>query len=234
MNITFGCSHTFCPYMEPQDRWTSILEQKTGIHVKMIAKTGSGLAYLTLSCRNMIDRGELEPDEIQNVVIQKPSPIRFPWWETDESGYRYAGLLQREGWTKSNTKFKKLSKDEKEEVADRIFIREFEMLREFREMLPQARFFYFHYWADHLMDAVMNVAFENHNMRLGVLVDSIMTNWDMIVDPKNIPGAHDDEGDILLSGKIVYEHGWIWRPLDFHPSRKYNELVADKFAKELI
>jgi len=55
-----------------------------------------------------------------------------------------------------------------------------------------------------------------------------MENWETIIDPKNIDGVYDDEGDILMSGPRIYQTGLIYAPCDYHPSFEFQKILADK------
>jgi hypothetical protein len=231
--VTFGCSHTLCSYLPKEEIWTYILKERGGPWFARYSNHGAGFSWLVVFARDYIRNGEIVPEETEYVVLQKPQPLRYPWWGVDETGYRYPDkLTQKEGMRVSWRKFKELSATDRTDLAKRIFDAECELLKEFREIFSASKCAYYHYWADDLIDAVIRPEFTDHNNRLGEVAQALgMEDWGTIIDPKTIDGVYDKDGDILMAGARIYQTGLIYQPADYHPSVQYNSILADKVGQ---
>lgn len=230
--ITIGCSHTQCTYLELKDRWSEIIEPRLGVLFKRIGKNGTGLSHLVLQVRQAIKRHRFEPKNIKYVVVQKPDPIRFPWWETDKSGYRYPRHLSIfEGRKESTFRYIELKKTRKLEVCEHIMEGEKNLLCEIRDLFPDAHCAYYYYWSDYFKNIIHRPILSSINPELGAYAESIgYLNWDFIINPKTIPGIFDDEGDLIWNARAMFKAGWTREKKDTHPSRKYQEIVAKKVS----
>lgn len=229
-HIAFGCSHTLCDYLPKEETWPYIIKSEIGTWFARFGKHGAGFSWLVVSAKDHIRNGNIVPEAVKYIILQKPQPIRYPWWGTDETGYRYPDkLIQRDGMRVSWRKFKKLSAPEKKELACHIFESECVLLREFRDIFSCSKISYYHYWLDDIMDRAIRPEFADHNNRLGVVAEELgMDNWGTIIDPKDINGVYDEEGDILMSGLRMYRSGMVYAPHDLHPSSQFNQIVARK------
>ncbi len=228
--LAIGCSHTQCQYLEPEDRWSEIAYKKIGIYFFRVAGVANGLSHCVLQAHQYVKR--YSPRKIKYVVLQKPDPIRFPWWGTDESGYRYPdGIAVLDGKKQSERTFNKLSKARQKIAYEVILDREKELLLEIRELFLNAHLAYYHYWSDYFKNIIYRPILSSINLELGTYAESIgYSNWGFIIDPKTIPGILDDEGDLIWNSQAMFEAGWTRAEKDTHPSRKYQEIVAQKVS----
>jgi len=139
-----------------------------------------------------------------------------------------------QGRAMSYNKFKQLTASEKELVADKIFDREFNMIKEIRETFSNAKIAYYHYWIDHLTESVIRPELSQINVKLSDAVKELdIEGWNMIIDPTSIIGAYDKRGNVFISKRKIYKAGWTLAWHDSHPGRGHQEAVANK-VKEWI
>ncbi len=232
-NITVGCSHNWGWRLEEEDIWFNILKKKAGISFYNRSTPGAGLSYLVAKTKQLISKNLFHPKDIKHVVLQKPQSIRCPWWGADGTGYRYTNGLggsikAREGHLLSIKKYKELTDDEKRIVANNICRIEERLLHEFVTLFPNAKYLYFHYWGDHIMDLIHRPLLAEVNLELEKMAEQLkMTNAGMIVDLKNIKGLYDKDGDLNPDGKVLTKENWWVGHQNWHPGTRFHKLVAE-------
>ena len=228
--LAIGCSHTNCHYLKSEDHWSEMIESDVGIYFFRITKNAIGLSHCVLKIIQSIQNNLFAPEDIEYVVLQKPDPIRFPWWGADHSGYRYPdGLTIFNGMRASSRKFSRLNEEQQIKICDVILNKEKELLLKIRHFFPKAHLAYYHYWADYIKNALVRSPLDKINVELGLYAETIgYYNWNMIVDPKTIPGAYDTEGDIVWLTDDMFKSGWTRSSQDPHPSSKFQKAVARK------
>ena len=70
------------------------------------------------------------------------------------------------------------------------------------------------------------------NEQLGIEGEKIgITNFGMVLDPNEIPGVYDKQGDIVMDLELIFKSGFIAKNDDPHPSKKFNEILSYKVEK---
>ena len=233
-HISLGCSHTRAVYLPQENRWQHIVQKETGslFEYRYASKIATGLVHLE-------KRLETIPlDNTKFVLIQKPQPIRFPWWIENwkdlinQSSYGRLDLVK--GRKYSMKVFNRLPYRRQKEIAEQIFDEELQCLARLRRLFPDARMAYYYYWGDCILDQLHRPNIAHVNAELGEnLADLNIENWGTIIDPKTIPGAYDEEGDILMDLDTLFKSGWTASITDQHPGLKFHELVARKVLEWL-
>ncbi len=236
--LTLGCSHTRGKQAKQNDRWPEILHANTGIvfEYRRYAKIAVGFLYLVRRTQEFIKDNYFDPKEVYYLVLQKPQPIRYPWWSQpdppDDKSYPF-GLDLVRGRKRSMQEFAKLSKERAAEVAEEIFKKEAHLLVEVTEIFPNAKICYYHYWMDYLIEQVQRPALAEVNNRLGEVATSLgMYNMGIIINPAEIDGVYKD-GELIMDTQKIHDAGWIHSLADFHGTRKYYQAVSDKVEEWL-
>jgi len=236
-NIAAGCSHSWGWRIEEKEIWTNIVEKRTGVHFYKRVRPGVGLTYLVCYIKQLISKNLFEVKNIKRVVLQKPQSIRFPWRGCDGSGYRYTNGLggsrhPRLGHEESVKEYVKLSQENQQVVANNILSGEKRRLDEFYSLFPNAKFLYFQYWGDHLLDLIHRPILAPVNMELEKHAEAIgMENAGMIVDLDEIEGITNDDGDYFYDGKILVKNGWWVGPENWHPAKYGQEIFASRIER---
>ncbi len=233
-HISLGCSHTRAVYLPQENRWQHIVQKETGdfFEYRYASKVASGLVHLE-------KRLETIPlDNAKFVVIQKPQPIRFPWWienwkdVINQSSYGKLDLVK--GRKYSMKVFGRSLPERQKEIAKQIFDEELQCLARLRQLFPDAQMSYYYYWGDSILDQLHRPNIAHVNAELGEnLADLGIENWGTIVDPSDISGVYDSEGDILMDMAIMFRNRWVATQTDQHPGLKFHELVAAKVLEWL-
>lgn len=235
--VTIGCSHTRVKFLRSTDRWPYIVQEKTGalFEFRHMSRIASGLVHLECRCHDYLSEFRHNVDFL---VIQKPQPIRFPWWKKEWRQKGWKGSINRSGYghpdlvrgrTASIKAFATLSSKKQNQIADLIYEEELECLIRLKEFFPKTtKIAYYHYWADAMMEIVHRPPLSYINTKLGEEMEKIgIENWDIIVDPHEIPGVYDGD-DLIMDTEEIHRQGWICLPNDLHAGPKYAKLVADK------
>lgn len=229
MFIATGCSHTRSKEVSPENRWIQKVFDSTGKLFKFREFSRQGIGLCNIFTRLI----GLDPKNVQYLLIQKPQPIRFPWWIDDwreDMGWsRYGGYVAIEARTRSKIKFKRSLTKKKKEIARLIYNQELKMLSGLRSHFCDTNIAYYHYWADYIIDVLHFPELSHINTELGIEAEKMgIENWDTIIDIEKIPGALSKDGSIEMDMKLLYDLEWIWQPDDLHPSNSFHSVVAKK------
>lgn len=215
--------------MPPENRWQNIVQENSGefFEYRYASKIASGLVHLE-------KRLETIPlDNAKFVVVQKPQSIRFPWWIENwrdiitQSSYGKLDLVK--GRKYSMKIFNRLDDERQKQIAEQVFSEELRCLHRIRQLFVNAKMAYYYYWGDCILDQLYQPNIALVNERLGQhAVDLNMENWETLIDPHDMPGVYDEEGEILMDKKKLFQNGWIASEVDQHPGSKFHALVARK------
>ncbi len=257
--IAIGCSHTENVGLPPSCRWMNYVYQQSGMRFTNLGIMGAGIIHLLTflenndfsRCSEAEDHQELlDKNNVKWVVLQKPSSIRHPWrnnryqydyyfhmkdYKRDDIDSRWSKILKSDS-IRSASKFKKLRGKNKIKVAAKIYETEKLCIQHIKNMFPNAKFAYYHYFMEYLYD--QNSArseLSNNNIKLGVFAESIgMYNMGMIINRlKKVPGALDRKGNPLIDFRKLAKHGYILNDKDYHPGIKYQKMVAQEVVRWL-
>lgn len=233
--LAIGCSHTRAKDLPGALRWTETIAPHIGqpFSYYNTCKIASGLINLQIRACNLFKGTS---DQVKWLIIQKPQSLRFPWWLPDWENRVSPAFYDKpsnidlvRGRNLSRKKFRILKHSEKIAVAKLIYDAEFNCLLKLRKMFSNAKIAYFHYWVDHTMDLLQWPELSEINGQLGeAIVSEGIENWNIIVDPHDIPGAYDSEGNILMDGVELAESGWAFSKRDLHPGPTYHNQVLEK------
>jgi hypothetical protein len=238
-NVAIGCSHTRGKYLPPEKLWMVKVAADIGrgFHYHNSTQIAGGLIFIEQKLYEYISPEQAK--QTQHVVIQKPQAVRFPWWisnwreKFDRLYYIKERLDLVKGRRRSIAKFDRRSRSAKKAIAKQILEEEYQSLARIREFFPNAKMSYYYYWADAIIDDLRG----RHdlvqvNVQLGERAHKLdIENWEMILDPKTLPGLYDDEGDLLLSYAELSKHGWVWHDGDPHPGPAFHGVVAEKVVQ---
>jgi len=224
--------------MQAEDRWTERVVEFTGkpFYYRETSRCASGLVNMALHARNTFHK---HPEQVKWLVIQKPQAVRFPWWIEnwqDKISCSRMDYIDDIDWAKgrkmSKRRFDKLKSHKRADVAEMIYREELQCIKDLQRFFHQAMIVYFHYWADYIVDHLNRPELAEVNVRLGEAVESMgIQNWKMVVDPKEIPGVYDDEGDIIMDNDILDQHGWIRHPGDCHPGPAFHDIMFERVKR---
>lgn len=228
-HIALGCSHTRAVYLPQENRWQNIVQENSGefFEYHYASKIATGLVHLE-------KRLETIPlDNAKFVLIQKPQPIRFPWWLENwrdtitQSSYGKLDLVK--GRRYSMKIFRRLSSKRQKQIAEQVFNEELQCITRMRQLFQDAKVAYYYYWGDCILDQLHHPNIAHVNEQLGQhMTDLDIENWGTLVDPHDIPGVYDEGGDILMDHKKLFRNEWIASETDQHPGLKFHKLIARK------
>lgn len=229
--LTFGCSHTQNHYLLQCERWTSVANtMNPEMDFHNFGVNSAGFAFMYHLARELT-RAYIPADMVTHVVLQKPFPVRMVWWRDEHpvDVYKTDRMILDKLRKKCEKNYRKACSVE---LADKIFNYEVEILGWFKELFPNAKFAYYYHWADVSSSDLSFPSLAGHFNRLGDKTEELgMTSLGSIIDPKDVPGVYDDEGDLIWDVKKMYESGWIVFPNDVHPSPKLQAEVAKRIVE---
>ena len=230
--------------MDTNNRWPTIVgRSRPNLHINYLTwtRSASGLVHAVARLKRSLKSGSVFPLNIDYFILQKPQAIRYPWWNTEEydedllwnslNSYPHNGDLVK-GRRASMRNYEKLTDAKAKEVALFIENKEQNIIKELRETFSNTRMAYYHYWGDYIVDSINRPYLAEVNVRLGEYAETLdIDNWGIIIDPAEIPGVYDEDGDILFDKEIIYKAGWTYSDGDYHGSEKYQQRVPERVEK---
>lgn len=225
-NLTIGCSHTYA--VSPVFDWVPAIEADTGILFDKIAANAEGLTWLVGECNKFISEGIIDPSRVKRLLIQKPQSYRSFWWGEKEE---VAATLACENYFVPNYKKcdRVLSKSrDKEEAARQILEIETAMIRKLFSLFPNSRIAHYFYWLDYIHEEMQkHPSLAEVQFKVGRLVEELGgETWGMLLDPHDVEGVYDSEGDFVLDTEMLAKNGWILSEKNLHGRENWYQLVT--------
>ncbi len=230
-NIALGCSHTLNIKLLHGDRWPAIVFKRTSKEFYNYGINSAGLSYLMYLIRTLVSGRLLHCSTVVRIILQKPTPIRTMWWKNDPvMDYSLAGSEQLESKTKfGDGHFQRLNHQKRVELAEQIYNHELSLLQELRDTFPNAAMVYYRNWIDDMHDLVRRPELADINHKLGIKAEEMgYENWGTIIDPKNISGVYDEEGELILDNDEIAKNDWFISSKDNHPGIAFQQALAKR------
>lgn len=217
--ITFGCSFTHGKRIDENDTWPSIFKQRYNIDYLSASRCSAGLFQLIDNelkiCRELID-----VSLVKNIVVQRPLCLRYYWNTKKEKYHRRQALYD----------FLMLTEKMQRRVLRKIEEAELEMLTEMCKTFPRARFSVWRYWLDDCLPSLKEYSDRIHKKCQDMLGFTDLGN--LVGEKLSVFRLNRDKyGFRLLEQPALFETGWVAKADDNHPSKKHNEIVAERICQ---